>query len=190
MIDARRCTRSAMRRNPTGPWYTAYIDAMTDNSTCAVQMLDVAFSRRMCCSRVCRANRYAVRPWLSTETPTRRPGSERLNASRVAMKAACGPPKPMGTPNLCVEPITQSAPALPGDCSNTRASTSAATATSAPASWARCTIGSSGSTVPSVPGYCTKMPYTPSRGSVAGSATTTSMPSGSARTRTTAIVCG
>ena len=27
---------------------------MTASSTCAVQMFEVAFSRRMCCSRVCR----------------------------------------------------------------------------------------------------------------------------------------
>ena len=31
--------------------------AMTASSTCAVQMLDVAFSRRMCCSRVCSERR-------------------------------------------------------------------------------------------------------------------------------------
>ena len=36
-------------------------------------MLEVALSRRMCCSRVCRARRYARRPSASTETPTRRP---------------------------------------------------------------------------------------------------------------------
>ena len=41
--------------NPS--WYTAYIDAITASRTCAVQMFDVAFSRRMCCSRVCRVSR-------------------------------------------------------------------------------------------------------------------------------------
>ena len=55
--------------------------AMTASSTCAVQMFDVAFSRRMCCSRVCSASRYAGLPCESIETPTRRPGIERLNAS-------------------------------------------------------------------------------------------------------------
>ena len=49
---------SAMCRMPRGPWYTAYIDAITARSTCAVQMFDVAFSRRMCCSRACRLSRY------------------------------------------------------------------------------------------------------------------------------------
>ena len=43
-------------------------------------MLDVALSRRMCCSRVCRASRYAGRPSASTETPTRRPGQVPLEA--------------------------------------------------------------------------------------------------------------
>ena len=42
---------------------------MTASSTCAVQMLLVAFSRRMCCSRVCSASRYALSPSASTETP-------------------------------------------------------------------------------------------------------------------------
>src|ERR1017187_119173 len=34
---------------------------MTARRTCAVQMLLVALSRRMCCSRVCKASRYAGR---------------------------------------------------------------------------------------------------------------------------------
>ncbi len=37
-----------------------------------MQMLLVALSRRMCCSRVCRASRYAGLPSASIETPTRR----------------------------------------------------------------------------------------------------------------------
>jgi hypothetical protein len=44
---------------------------------CAVQMLLVAFSRRMYCSLVCSVTRRAGRPASSTETPTRQPGSER-----------------------------------------------------------------------------------------------------------------
>ena len=94
-----RCTRSAMVRSRSGPWYTAYIPAITASSTWAVQMLDVAFSRRMCCSRVCSAMRNAVRPRASTETPMILPGVWRLYASRVAKNAACGPPYPIGTPN-------------------------------------------------------------------------------------------
>ena len=56
-ISAREWTRSAMSLSPSGPWYTAYMEAMTARSTWAVQMLLVALSRRMCCSRVCRARR-------------------------------------------------------------------------------------------------------------------------------------
>ena len=55
----RPCTRRAIRRSPSGPCHTAYIPAHTARSTCAVQMLLVAFSRRMCCSRVWSAIRYA-----------------------------------------------------------------------------------------------------------------------------------
>ena len=61
--------------------------AITASSTCAVQMLDVAFSRRMCCSRVCNASRIAGCPAASSDTPTSRPGMCRLNASRVAKNA-------------------------------------------------------------------------------------------------------
>src|SRR3546814_7942926 len=57
------------------------MDAITASSTCAVQMLDVAFSRRMCCSRVWSASRVAGLPRLSMETPTSRPGMERLYRS-------------------------------------------------------------------------------------------------------------
>src|SRR3546814_3110602 len=53
------------------------MEATTARRTWAVQMLEVALSRRMCCSRVCSARRYAGRPAASTETPTRRPGSWR-----------------------------------------------------------------------------------------------------------------
>ena len=58
--------------------------AITASSTCAVQMLLVAFSRRMCCSRVCNANRYAGSPAASRDTPTSRPGSIRSNPERTA----------------------------------------------------------------------------------------------------------
>ena len=47
---------------------------------------------------------------MSVLTPTRRPGNARACSSRVAMNAACGPPKPIGTPNLCDEPIAISKP--------------------------------------------------------------------------------
>ena len=55
----------ACRRSRGGPRVrgtTRTSPAITASSTCAVQMLLVAFSRRMCCSRVCNARRNAVRP--------------------------------------------------------------------------------------------------------------------------------
>ena len=52
-----RARAGRSRRRPAGPCHTAYMLAITASSTWAVQMLEVAFSRRMCCSRVCRARR-------------------------------------------------------------------------------------------------------------------------------------
>ena len=46
-----------------------------------MQMFDVALSRRMCCSRVASAIRYAVCPWASTDTPMMRPGIWRTYAA-------------------------------------------------------------------------------------------------------------
>ena len=43
-----------------------------------------------------------------------RPGILRLYFSFTAMKAAWGPPNPMGTPNRCELPIATSAPISPG----------------------------------------------------------------------------
>lgn len=57
-------------------------------ATWAVQMLEVALSRRMCCSRVCMAMRNAGAPDASTLTPMMRPGISRLYSSEVAKKAA------------------------------------------------------------------------------------------------------
>ena len=90
--------RRAIARKPSGPWYTAYMAAIDARSACAVQMFEVAFSRRMCCSRVASAMRYAGWPCASTDTPISRPGMCRTNAWRVAKNAACGPPYPSGTP--------------------------------------------------------------------------------------------
>ena len=56
---------AAMRFSPSGPCHTAYMPAITASSTCAVQMFEVAFSRRMCCSRVCSASRIAGWPAAS-----------------------------------------------------------------------------------------------------------------------------
>ena len=68
-------TRVAIAATPSGPCQTAYIAATTASSTWDVQIFDVAFSRRMCCSRVCNASRNAAVPDGSTDCPTMRPGS-------------------------------------------------------------------------------------------------------------------
>mmetsp|Transcript_16705 Transcript_16705/g.45959 ORF Transcript_16705/g.45959 Transcript_16705/m.45959 type:complete len:230 (+) Transcript_16705:2143-2832(+) len=75
---ARPFTRAAMVFKPSGPWYTPYRDEMFASKAWAVQMLEVALSRRICCSRVCMAMRSARRPWASTLTPMMRPGMRRL----------------------------------------------------------------------------------------------------------------
>ena len=61
------------------------------DKACAVQILLVALSRRICCSLVCNAMRRAVLPYRSLDTMMR-PGIDRLNPSVHAKKAACGPP--------------------------------------------------------------------------------------------------
>ena len=43
-MAVKRATRWAMRLRPSGPWYTAYMLAMTAGSTCAVQMLEWPFA--------------------------------------------------------------------------------------------------------------------------------------------------
>ena len=72
-------------------------------------------SRGGCAARASAARAgSACSPCASTVTPTRRPGIWRLNSSRVARYAACGPPKPIGTPKRCALPTTTSAPHSPG----------------------------------------------------------------------------
>ena len=92
----------------------------------------MALSLRICCSRVWSAIRSALFPLLSTETPIIRPGIFRLKSSFAATNAACGPPKPIGTPNLCELPTAISAPISPGVGIRARAIKSVATAIRAP----------------------------------------------------------
>ena len=61
---------------------------MTANKAWAVQIFDVALSRLMCCSRVCKAMRNAVLSSASLETPIILPGMVRLYDSFDAKKAA------------------------------------------------------------------------------------------------------
>jgi len=111
-------------------------------------MLLVAFSRRMCCSRVCNAKRNAGRPAWSVLTPTKRPGSVRAIDSVVAMYAAWGPPNPIGTPNRWADPIAMSAPREAADATRTLARGSVASTAIAPCSFTRAMCGRGSSKEP------------------------------------------
>ena len=104
---------------------------MFDSKACAVQILLVAFSLRICCSLVCKAMRKQRLPCASIVTPIIRPGIVLLNSSFVAKNAACGPPKPMGTPKRCALPMATSAPSSPGAVSSVSANKSVAIITNA-----------------------------------------------------------
>jgi hypothetical protein len=164
--------------------------ATTAGSTCAVQMLDVAFSRRMCCSRVCNASRYAGAPCASMLTPTSRPGIERLNSSLVARKAACGPPLPIGMPKRWVLPTTMSAPISPGGVSKTSASRSAATIARPPFACTASMTGFRSRTTPLTPGYCSNTANASACTAASAGPMSTVTPIGAARVRTTSSVCG
>ncbi len=73
-------------------------------------MLLVALPCLICCSRVCKVNRYAFLLLESIDSPMILPGISRLNESLAAKNAACGPPKPSGTPKRCEFPSAMSAP--------------------------------------------------------------------------------
>ena len=155
-----------------------------------MQILLVALSRRMCCSRVWRVRRRAGLPAASFETPTRRPGRRRLCSSRVAKNAACGPPNPGATPKRWLDPMTTSAPHSPGGLRSVRASKSVATIASAPDAWVRVTIFSRSQIEPSVAGYWKRAAKTDSCGPCSAEPVRIRMPRGSARVCRTARVCG
>mmetsp|Transcript_43100 Transcript_43100/g.91850 ORF Transcript_43100/g.91850 Transcript_43100/m.91850 type:complete len:255 (+) Transcript_43100:1494-2258(+) len=125
-------TFRAMVVRPSDLWYTAYIAAMFANNTCAVQTFDVALSRRICCSRVCKVSLKAGLPWRSKDSPMMRPGILRTCFLLVAKNAAEGPPNHIGTPKRCMEPTTTSAPNSLGGLAATSANGSAATTRCAP----------------------------------------------------------
>ncbi len=148
----------------------------------------------MCCSRVCSAKRNAGFPALSILCPTNLPGRDRSKPSRTARKPACGPPNPIGTPNLCAEPIAISAPHSPGDLIRVRANKSVAMITNVFFALASLIRSMSSGKAPNVSGYCTRRAKT-SRLSRASlelliSNSAISIPSGFARVSTTALVCG
>ena len=152
-------------------------------------MFEVAFSRRMCCSRVCSAMRSAGRPAVSVLTPMIRPGSARAAPSCTAMNAACGPPKPIGTPKRCAEPMAMSAPSAPGGVVSTHARRSVATMAIPPAACTSSIAARQSTTAPVEVGRLNSAPKQPSSTSPT-SPTTSSMPTGSALVASTAIVWG
>ena len=119
-----------------------------------VQILDVALSRRICCSRVDRVNTKPRLPSLSTVSPHRRPGICRTNFCRVANKPTYGPPKFRPLPIDCPSPTTMSAPISPG-ARNRPSDTISVTATISKAPFA-CTSAANAvksSTEPKKSGY-------------------------------------
>ena len=97
-------------------------------------MLWVAFSRRMCCSRVWRASTKPRRPSASTVSPAIRPGIRRRCSSVAQKKPNEGPPKSSLPPSGWPSPTAIWAPHSPGGRSTPRVSASTAATVSAPAS--------------------------------------------------------
>ena len=83
-------------------------------------MLEVAFSRRICCSRVESVSVNALFPSESVVSPTIRPGMERTKERREAKKPTWGPPKEGVFPKDCASPTTISAPLSPGGLSSAK----------------------------------------------------------------------
>mmetsp|Transcript_47979 Transcript_47979/g.114192 ORF Transcript_47979/g.114192 Transcript_47979/m.114192 type:complete len:204 (+) Transcript_47979:2106-2717(+) len=154
-------------------------------------MLELAFSRRMCCSRAWSARRYALSPLASRERPMMRPGTARLCASWHARNAAWGPPYPRGTPKRWELPRTMSAPMSPGGVSIVRESRSATKIDITLCSLHSLVISEKSAMVPSVAGYGISTPsQVLSALKSLRSPTMTSMPMGSARTSHSSMVCG
>src|SRR3546814_8226739 len=80
-----------------------------------VQILLVAFSRRICCSRVESVSTKPRLPLASTVSPHRRPGIWRTYLVLHAKRPTYGPPNWRPTPSDCPSPTTMSAPISPGD---------------------------------------------------------------------------
>ena len=138
--------------------------------------------QRPCAAPGCRAHR--------PRTPMMRPATERLCSSRVAKKAACGPPKPIGMPKRCDEPSAMSAPISPGDLSRTSAIRSEATAVTPPRDLTAA-IGPERSVIsPASLGYWKRAPKTSSSPASCGVPKTSSKPKNPERVFSTSMLCG
>ncbi len=100
----------ATDRSPSRPTTARYAAAATAMSASLVQMLDVAFDLRMCCSLVCSVMQNALLPSASLVRPITRPGILRTSSCRQPNRPSMGPPKFIGEPNDCPSPMTMSAP--------------------------------------------------------------------------------
>jgi hypothetical protein len=76
----------ASRRSPASPSNDIWMVKASTHSPEFVQIFEVAFSRRMCCSRVESVRTKPRRPSLSTVSPHRRPGIWRTYFCLVANK--------------------------------------------------------------------------------------------------------
>ena len=83
---------TASFRRPSAPTTPTYAADTTAISVSFVQMLLIARSRRMCCSRVWRVMQNARRPSTSRVSPITRPGIFRTSSSRHAKIPMRGPP--------------------------------------------------------------------------------------------------
>src|SRR5436309_934736 len=111
-------------------------------------MLWVAFSRRMCCSRVCSVRTKPRLPSTSTVSPAMRPGMRRMYLSSAAKNPNDGPPKSSRLPSDWPSPTTMSAPKDAGGSRMPSVSGSAATTSRAPVRLAASARGPRSSTVP------------------------------------------
>ena len=96
-------------------------------------MFEVAFSRRMCCSRVWSVSTNPRLPSMSLVSPAIRPGIRRISASVAAKNPNDGPPKSRRLPSVWPSPTAMSTPHSPGVFSSASGSGSHAQIVSAPA---------------------------------------------------------
>ena len=106
-----------------------------------VQIFEVAFSRRMCCSRVWSVSTQHRLPLRSVVSPTIRPGILRTYSSRQAMMPRYGPPNDkVVAQRLALRPRRCRRRSRPGRCSRPRLIGSTTAMARAPRAWAAATI--------------------------------------------------
>src|SRR5579862_7707780 len=154
--EARPWLRRASRLNPLSPSSARWIVKARQQRPEFVQILLVAFSRRMCCSRVDSVSTYPRLPSASTVSPESRPGIWRMNFSRVANRPTYGPPKFNPLPIDWPSAATISAPMAPGGSISPSETTSVTTAIrSAPLACAASATGFRSWMSPNTSGLCT-----------------------------------